>query len=98
MVEARESAERSAAAFAEVHQSSYLAPEVSVHRDVGSDDRPLFIFRLNVDLADDLASSEYPMDELQDLASELRSNLAGTEVDRFRWLVMLGTKAAAARR
>lgn len=76
LVEAGESAERSAATFTENHQSHYLAPEVLAHRDVGSDDRPLFDFRLNVDLADDLASSEYPMDEIQDLASALRAEVA----------------------
>ena len=94
-------ADRLARQLAEAFNKDYervdLAPEVSVHRTIGGDDQPLYVFQLNVDLADDLPSEEYPMGELQVLASALRAKVAGTDMDRWRWLVSLGTKAGAGR-
>lgn len=98
LIEADELAQRVAAEFSQTHDSHRLAPEVVARRDFGPDDQPLYDFRLNVDLPDDLASSEYPMDEIQGLTSELRAEVTATEVNRWRWLVSVGTKTGARRK
>lgn len=97
LVNADAVAQRIATEFGQAHESDRLAPEVAVRRDLGPDDQPLYDFRLNVDLPDDLASSEYPMDEIQEPASELREQVAVSEVRRWRSLVSVGTKAGARR-
>ena len=89
-------AETVAAAFSDEQLENALQPAVSVDLEVGGDDLPLFVFSLNVDLDDDLDADDYPIDEIQELASALRSRIATTTVDGWAWLVTAGTKAGAA--
>lgn len=91
-------AETVAAAFSDDQLANSLQPAVSVDLEVGGDDRPLFVFSLNVDLDDDLDADDYPIDEIQELASALRSRIATTPIDSWAWLVTAGTKAGAAHR
>ena len=97
LIEADAVAQKIALDFATDRSSHPLAPDVTVQRDIGGDDRPLYVFQLDVDLRDDLASDDYPMAEIQELASSLRAKIAPTEVDRWSWLVSVATKGSAER-
>lgn len=97
LARAQTAADGVASDFNRVWHGSLLGPDVSVDLDVGGDDRRVFIFSLNVDLDDDLAASDYPMDALQELASDLRTRVAASPVDRWAWLVTIGTKAGTTR-
>lgn len=70
-----------------------LRPNVTVRLTAGGDDEPLFVFSIDVELADDLAAEEYPLADMQQLAAELRARVAGTSVDDWSWMVDVGTKA-----
>ena len=96
LAEAQAEAEVIAARFTNEWAENPLSPKITVALDVGGDDRPLFVFSINVDLADDLDATEYPLDELQELASALRLQVAESAVYGWAWLVTVGTKAGAA--
>ena len=96
LAEVVSAAEEIAARCTQEWASNSLAPDVSVDLDIGGDDQPLFVFAVNVELADDLDSSEYPLDEIQELASALRGRVSGSMVAGWSWLVTVGTKASAA--
>lgn len=88
-----------AVAFSDEQVENPLQPAVSVDLEVGGNDLPLFVFSLNVDLDDDLDADSYPIDEIHELTSALRSRIAAaTAVDGWAWLVTAGTKAGAAHR
>lgn len=89
-------AEDIAAEFSDEWSTRPLHPAVSVDLDIGGDDHPLFVFSMNVEIADDLDADEYPLDEIQELTSALRSRIAASVVDNWAWLVSPGTKAGAA--
>lgn len=72
-----------------------LVPEVRVELTVGGDDRPLFVFSLSIDLAEDLDADEYPMDEIGRLMSELRASVYQSPVARWSLLVTAQTKVGA---
>lgn len=91
-------AEAISSVFTEERSDISLLPRVRVDLDVGGDDQPLFVFSIYFDLDDDLAADDYPLDEIQDLTSELRARIADSSVDGWAWLVTTGTKAGAARR
>jgi len=96
LAEALTEAETIAASFTEERSGSPLQPAVSVDLDIGGDDQPLFVFSMNVDLEDDLAAEDYPLAEIQELTSALRSRIASSTVVGWSWLVTTGTKAGAA--
>lgn len=85
-----------AAAFTAERSDSSLHPDVSVVLDVGGDDEPLFVFSMDVDLDEGLDVDEYPLDEVQELASELRSRIAASVIATWSSLVTVATKASAA--
>ena len=89
-------AETIAGAFSDEWSAKPLHPAVSVDLDIGGDDQPLFVFSMNVEIADDLDADEYPLDEIQELSSALRARIASSSVDHWAWLVSSGTKAGAA--
>lgn len=91
--EAHDEALRLAGLLTAEWAATILRPAVGAELTVGGDDQPLFVFSIDVDLADDLAADEYPMDDLRELANELRDRVAGTPVDDWSWLVEVGTKA-----
>lgn len=95
LAEAVSIAEDISARFTEQWTANPLRPDVSVDLNVGGDDQPVFVFSVNVDLKDDLDAGEYPLDELQDLASVLRTQVADSSVNDWSWLVTVGTKAGA---
>ncbi|MGB3410772.1 MAG: hypothetical protein WBA45_06200 [Microthrixaceae bacterium] len=96
LTEALAEAEKIAARFTVEQSGSPLQPEVSVDLDIGGDDQPLFVFSVDVDLADDLAADDYPLKEIQELTSTLRSQIAASTVVGWAWLVTAGTKTGAA--
>jgi hypothetical protein len=98
LADAQAEAAAIAARFTAERTENPLRPDVTVDLDVGGDDQPLFVFSVNVDLDDDLAASEYPLDELQELASALRSQVAESPVNGWASLVTVGTRAGAAHR
>ncbi|MDZ7733156.1 MAG: hypothetical protein U5R31_08575 [Acidimicrobiia bacterium] len=96
LAEALAEAEAIAASFGDERADNPLRPGVSVDLESGGDDQPLFVFSMNVEIADDLDADDYPLDEIQELTSALRSSIAGSSVDNWAWLVTAGTKASAA--
>ena len=96
LAQALTEAEVIAAGFTDELASNPLRPDVTVDLDVGGDDQPLFVFSVDVDLDDGLAASDYPLDEIQELTSALRSRIATSRVNDWAWLVTAGTKADAA--
>ncbi len=84
-----------AGSFTAEHSDNRLQPAASVVVDVGGDDRPLFVFSMDVDLEDDLDTDDYPLHEIQKLTSELRSLIIASSVVDWSWLVTAGTKATA---
>ena len=96
LAEALAEAQAIAASFSDESADNPLRPAVSVDLDIGGDDQPLFVFFVNFELDDDLAADDYPLDEIQELTSALRSRIAGSAVDDWAWLVTAGTKAGAA--
>lgn len=98
LAEALTEAEKIAARFTDDQAGNPLRPEVSVDLDVGGDDQPLFVFSVDVDLADDLDADDYPLEEIQELSSTLRSQIAASTVVGWAWLVTAGTKSGAAHR
>lgn len=95
LTEAQTEAEGIAARFTDDSADNPLRPVVTVDLDVGGDEQPLFVFSVNVELDDDLDAGEYPLDELEELASSLRSQVAASTVSGWAWLVTVGTKAGA---
>jgi len=91
--EATAAADQVATTLAAEWATDLLQPDVIVELSTGADDQPLFVFSINVDLADDLPADEYPMDDLGRLATELRARVIATPVDDWAWLVDVGTKA-----
>jgi hypothetical protein len=51
---------------------------------------------VNFEFDDDLAADDYPLDEIEELTSALRSRIAASSVDGWSWLVTADTKAGAA--
>ena len=96
LAEALAEAETIAVTFTDERSANPLHPAVSVDLDIGGDDQPLFVFSMNVEIADDLDANEYPLDEIQELSSALRARIASSSVDDWAWLVSPGTKAGAA--
>ncbi len=94
--EAEEAARRIAREFEGNWQGDRLHPNVSVELAVGGDDQPVFVFRLLVDLDEDLDADEYPADEIAGLQGDLRNRVPGTPVDAWDWIVTTGTKAGSA--
>ena len=91
--EAADAADALAADLSVEWAANALQPDVTSQLTVGGDDQPLFVFSIDVQLADDLAAEEYPLEEIQQLAGELRERVAGTAVDDWSWMVDIGTKA-----
>lgn len=98
LAEALAEAQAIAAQFSDESADHRLRPAVSVDLDIGGDDQPLFVFFVNFELDDDLAADDYPLDEIEELTSALRSRIAVSSVDGWSWLVTAGTKAGAAHR
>lgn len=98
LAEALAVAEAVAVSFTEERSANPLRPAVTVDLDLGGDDQPLFVFSMDIELGDDLDASEYPLDEIQELTSALRSRVASSSVDDWAWLVSAGTQAGAAHR
>lgn len=94
--EALTEAQAIAEGFSGERADDALRPAVSVDLEAGGDDQPLFVFSVSIDIADDLAVGDYPLDEIQRLKSALRARVAGSAVDGWAWLVTVGTKATAA--
>lgn len=90
-------AESIAVSFTDEQSAHALHPAVRVDLDAGGDGQSLFVFSMNIDIADDLDADDYPLDEIQELSSALRSQIARSSVDEWDWLVSPGTKAGAAR-
>jgi len=98
LLEALSLAQEICRAFAERFQDDPLGPAISVELELGSDDQPVFVFTLLMEIDDDFDADEYPAEGIERLLKDLRENVADSIVDDWDWFVTTATKAGAAER